>query len=94
MLQEYRVQNFPVIYINELAGSERKQLSRMNNYFYGLHFLVGLADAAEKTVKLWESQTKEKSASLETQRLVRTTRKAFTTEVHNEVVSLHYFQPI
>ena len=49
----------------------------MNNFFCGLHFLVGLAGAAEETVKLWESQSKEKSASSGTQRLVRTACKAF-----------------
>lgn len=79
MLQEYRVEILPVIAENwsELAEPEREQLTRMNNYFCGLHFLVGLADAAEETVKLWESQTKEKSASSGTQRLVRTACKAF-----------------
>ena len=31
---------------------EKEQLTRMNLFFCGLHFLVGLADTAEETVKL------------------------------------------
>ena len=51
----------------------------MNNFFCGLHFLVGLADAAEATVKLWEARfnSVEASTSSGTQRLVRTACKAF-----------------
>lgn len=58
---------------------EKEQLTRMNNFFCGLHFLVGLADTAEETVKLWEAQStsKESCASSGTQRLVRTACKAF-----------------
>ena len=52
----------------------------MNNFSCGLHFVVGLADAAEETVKLWESNVlpeENVTASSGTQRLIRTACKAF-----------------
>ena len=51
----------------------------MNNFFCGLHYIVGLADCAEETLKVWEAQTAEKetSNSSSTQRLIRTACKAF-----------------
>ena len=50
----------------------------MNNFFCGLYFLVGLADAAEEVLKQWEAQCGESSDGCSgTQRLVRTACKAF-----------------
>ena len=46
---------------------------RMNNFFCGLHFLVTLADAAEATIRLWESVESEDgkvSTASSTQRLI------------------------
>ena len=50
----------------------------MNNFFCGLHYLVGLADTAEATLKLWESiEGETPGTSSGTQRLIRTACKAF-----------------
>ena len=50
----------------------------MNNFFCGLHYVVGLADCAEETLKLWESHSAgDTSNSSSTQRLIRTACKAF-----------------
>ena len=38
----------------ETSEREKGHITRMNNFFCGLHFMVGLADCAEATVKLWE----------------------------------------
>ena len=61
-----------------MTVEEKKQITRMNNFLSGLHFLVGLAEAAEETLKVWES-TVEDNGSTEnssgTQLLVRTACK-------------------
>ena len=75
ILSEYRANILPDIV------SEREQLTRMNNFFCGLHFLVGLADAAEATLNIWESTVDDSSNQGKTcsgiQRLIRTACKAF-----------------
>ena len=61
-----------------MTDEEKEQLTRMNNFFCGLHFLVGLADSAEEALKQWEAQCLgEFVTSSGTQRLVRTACKAF-----------------
>ena len=81
MLHDFRAEILPSVAENwdQMTEMEKEQLTRMNNFFCGLHFLVGLADTAEETVKLWEahSTSKEVSGSSGTQRLVRTACKAF-----------------
>ena len=88
MLHDYRVEVLPIIAENwnDVAEPQREQLTRMNNFFCGLHFLVGLAGAAEET-----SQSKEKSASSGTQRLVRTACKAFHHRGSQQCGSYFYF---
>ena len=57
----------------------KEQLTGMNNFFCGLHFLVELADCAEATLKLWK-ETRELSASGKssgTQQLIQTACKSF-----------------
>ena len=53
----------------------------MNNFFCGLHFLVGLADAAEATLKAWEATLEDddgmEKQSSGVQHLIRTACKAF-----------------
>ena len=52
----------------------------MNNFFCSLHYLVGLADSAEATLKLWESTVEDNISyghSSGTQQLIRTACKAF-----------------
>ena len=80
VLADYRADILPEVMANwsEVSESEREQLTRMNNFFCGLHF-VGLADCAEATLKLWE-ETHSLSASGKssgTQRLIRTACKSF-----------------
>ena len=81
MLSEYRANILPDI-ISEwssMSEDEKEQLTRMNNFYCGLHFVVGLADAAEATLKVWESTVDliQTGSSSGTQRLVRTACKAF-----------------
>ena len=33
------------------------QMTRMNNFFCGLHYLVGLAECTDETIKLWEANS-------------------------------------
>ena len=51
----------------------------MNNFFCGLHFLVGLAGCAEATLSLWEMthELPASSNSSGTQRFIGTACKAF-----------------
>nr|XP_054749592.1 uncharacterized protein LOC129255060 isoform X2 [Lytechinus pictus] len=56
LLQNYRRKILPTV-VREwahLTDLERESLSKMNNYFCGLHFIVGLADQAGQTLKVWE----------------------------------------
>ena len=65
----------------QMCEAEREQLTRMNNFFCGLHFLVGLADAAEATLKAWEATLEDddgmEKQSSGVQCLIRTACKAF-----------------
>ena len=81
LLAEYRAKVLPMVMSSwaETSETEKEQLTRMNNFFCGLHFVVGLAERAEATLKLWE-ETHELLASNKssgTQRLVRTACKSF-----------------
>ncbi len=38
---------------DSLSSDQQGQIVRMNNFFCSLHYLVGLADSAEATLKLW-----------------------------------------
>ena len=83
VLADYRQTILPDVVAGwqDMTDEEHDQLTRMNNFFCGLHFLVGLADAAEATLKIWESTFSEETPadkqSSSTQRLVRTACKAF-----------------
>lgn len=80
LLHDYRAEILPSVAENWNAMTEMEQEQfNMNNFFCGLHFLVGLADTAKEALKLWEaeSNSKEVSSSSGTQRLVRTACKAF-----------------
>ena len=58
IMSEYRKDILPDVIAGwkDMCDEEHKQLTRMNNFFCGLHFSVALADAAEETLKLWESR--------------------------------------
>ena len=80
LLFDFRADILPTIAENwsSMTDEEKEQLTRINNFFCGLHFLVGLADSAEEALKLWEAQCfGDLVTSSGTQRLVRTACKAF-----------------
>jgi E1A/CREB-binding protein len=80
LLQEFRADILPIIAENwrDMRNEEKEQLTRMNNFFCGLHFLVELAKSAEEALILWEAQCLDTSVSSSgTQRLIRTACKAF-----------------
>ena len=82
LLQEYRSTILPDIVSGwaEMSPDEKIQLTRINNFYCGLHLLVGLADAAEAVLKAWEASVCEigdQGRSSGTQCLVRTACKAF-----------------
>ena len=61
-----------------MTETEKENMTRMNNFFCGLHFVVGLADSADATLKVWEAHSAEDNSNSSTvQRLVRTACKAF-----------------
>uniref|UniRef100_A0A1X7UCF4 Uncharacterized protein n=1 Tax=Amphimedon queenslandica TaxID=400682 RepID=A0A1X7UCF4_AMPQE len=80
LLCDFRADILPTVAENwsSMTDEEKEQLTRMNNFFCGLHFLVGLADSAEEALKLWEEQCfSNLVASSGTQRIVCTACKAF-----------------
>ena len=56
LLAEYRAEILPDVVCGwaDANECERVQFTRMNNFFCGLHFIVGLAECADATLKLWE----------------------------------------
>ena len=81
ILEDFRAEVLPTVAENwdEMTIDEKEQLTRMNGFFCGLHYLVGLADSAEETLRLWEAQTRDENppSVSGTQRLVRTACKLF-----------------
>ena len=70
-------------------------MTRMNNFFCGLHFLVALADTAEAILKLWESvdlDDHKTNATSGTQRLIRTACKAFNHRGSEQAGCSAYFR--
>ena len=63
-MANYRAEILPEVMAGWAETNEREKdhLIQMNNFFCGLHFMVGLADCAEATMKLWE-ETHELSVS-------------------------------
>ena len=57
ILSDYRADILPAVVSEweQMCEAEQEQLTRMNNFFCCFHFLVGLADAAEATLKAWEA---------------------------------------
>jgi hypothetical protein len=80
ILSEYRESILPDVVSGwrEMSEQEQEQVTRINNFYCGVHFLVGLADAADASVKIWEATFIEGSTcSSGTQRLIRTACKSF-----------------
>ena len=82
ILAEYRANVLPDVVAGweAMTVQERDQLTVMKNFYCGLHFLVGLADAADETLKVWESTIEDENeqvTSSGTQRLIQTACKSF-----------------
>ena len=56
---DFRAEILPTIVDNwdELSDVEREQMTRMNNFFCGLNYLVVLAECSDKTISFWESSS-------------------------------------
>ena len=61
LLQEYRGTILPDIISgwDKMSPHEKTQLTRINNFYCGLHLLVGLAEAAEAVLNEWETNVCE-----------------------------------
>lgn len=94
LLEEYRLEILPQVIDGwaDMDKEEKKSCSKMNNFFCGLHLLVGMADVCELCVKKFElfySDGKDKGSAVHaelkryhrsesgTLRLLRTSSKAF-----------------
>ena len=96
LLQEYRKYVLPDVVSgwDKMSQDEKNVLTRMNNFYCGLHFIVGLADAAESVLKAWESticEVGDQGKTSGTQRLIRTACKAFHHRGSNRLVVLYIF---
>ena len=81
LLEAYRAEVLPDVIErwNDLTSDQQASLSKMNNFFCGLHFLVALADATAATLQNWESLHSDEddcSSGSGTVRLIRTACKA------------------
>ena len=80
LLDTYRADILPDVIEgwHELSPTERASVSKMNNFFCGLHFLVALADVSSETLRQWESLHSGDMLSSEsgTIQLIRTVCKA------------------
>ena len=92
LLADYRSEILPDIVSGwaEASETEKEQLTRMNNFFCGLHFLVELADCAEATLKVWEMMH-DLPKSAKSSQLIRTACKAFIPGGHSKLVALFTF---
>ena len=56
LLQNYRAECLPEVIANwqTLSEHEKLELSKMNNFFCGMHFMIALAEQADKSLKEWE----------------------------------------
>ena len=56
LLQSYRMEVLPSVVDNwaELGKDEQQGISTLNNFFCGLHLLVGMADVSSSTLLQWE----------------------------------------
>ena len=57
LFKEYREGILPNVIEDwqKLSEQDQSQLKNVNQFFCGLHFLVGLADQAEATLKVWDT---------------------------------------
>ena len=57
LLEDYRLEILPVVIQEwgQLTATEQDHVSTLNNFFCGMHVLVGMADTTSKTLLHWES---------------------------------------
>ena len=57
LLEEYRAWILPEVITSwkELSSEEQHSMSSLNNFFCGLHLLIGMADTAASTLLQWET---------------------------------------
>ena len=83
LLEDYRAEVLPEVIEgwDSLTEDQKAKVSKMNNFYCGLHFLVALADASSETLKQWEAINSDEDDKSEsgTIRLVRTACKAIQT---------------
>ena len=89
LLESYRYEILPDVISswNDLSSEEQQQVSSLNNFFCGLHMIVGMADTTASVLCQWESTTVTATAGSGvivrksesgTVRLVRTACKALS----------------
>jgi len=89
LLQSYRLQILPDVVSSwcELSPEEQQQVSSLNNFFCGLHMIVGMADTAASVLCHWEATSVAstpgsgviiRKSESGTVRLVRTACKALS----------------
>ena len=89
LLQSYRLEILPDVVSSwpDLAPEEQQHVSSLNNFFCGLHMIVGMADTAASVLCHWEATTVTSTAGSGvivrksesgTVRLVRTACKALS----------------
>ena len=89
LLESYRSEILPDVISswNDLSSEEQQQVSSLNNFFCGLHMIVGMADTTASVLCQWESTTVTATAGSGvivrksesgTVRLVRTACKALS----------------
>ena len=86
LLEDYRTEILPSVVKDweSISEDERASLSKMHNFFCGMHFMVGLAESAGAVLKSWEDlhlsgslpSTAESKTESATIQLVRTVCKA------------------
>ena len=106
LLEKYRASVLPEIIEgwDSLSPFERNQITVMNNFFCGMHLLIGMADVAASTLLQWERANFEDprgAASLPrlnvqkgesgTVRFIRTACKAFQKHGSQQVSVHQYF---
>lgn len=57
LLEEYRALILPEVITSwhDLSSEEQQSMSSLNNFFCGLHLLIGMADTAASTLLQWEA---------------------------------------
>ena len=94
LLQEFRSNVLPLVTNgwDGMSDDERNGLCGINNFYCGLHFVVGLAEQAQETLKRWEKAHGaapaiggiQRSSEAGTVRLVRTVCKALEAHCNEQ----------